>query len=301
MINRIKRIIKQPGRVLIYLASRNIIPVTDKYFIKKSYQYRMNTKINLSNPQTFNEKLQWLKLNNRNPEYTKMVDKYEAKKYVAEIIGQEYIIPTIGVYEKFEEIDFDKLPEKFVIKANHLGGGEGIFIVKDKSKIDKEKIGKTLNKLLKKNYYYAGREWPYKNVKPRIIVEEYKEDKNGELLDYKIYAFNGRCEYVMACKDRIKGNTKFFFFDRNWKLQKEMTNDGIKYGDSIKMEKPVTLNKMFDFASILSKDIPFVRVDLYEVDEKLFFGELTFFPSCGFDNNRRKITDKLFSESLKIQ
>lgn len=273
--------------------------MSDKQFIVKAYKYRMNKRINLCKPKTFNEKLQWLKLYDRNPEYTNMVDKYEAKKYVASIIGKEYIIPTLGIYNKFDEIDFDKLPKQFVIKCTHDSGG--LIIVKNKDELDIKNAKNIINRCLKRNYYYLGREWPYKDVKPRIIIEEYIEDNKGELNDYKVYAFNGKCDYVMVCIDRAKKETKFLYFDKNWNIKKEFSNDGKMYGDTLIIDKPINLDKMFEFASILSKGIPFVRVDFYEVSGKLYFGELTFYPSSGFDTDRTRECDKALSEALKLE
>lgn len=272
--------------------------IKDEEYVKIKYKLEMNKRLNLQEPRTFNEKLQWLKLYDRKPEYTKMVDKYEAKKYVADIIGEEYIIPTLGVWDKFEDIDFTKLPNQFVLKPTHASGN--VFICKNKDEIDYKKLKKTVQKWLKRNYYLVHREWPYKNVKPRIIAEEYMEDQIGELIDYKVYAFNGQCDYVMVCFDRIKGETKFIYYDRNWNIKKEFSKDGIKYGDTIKIEKPKNLDKMFEFAEILSKNIPFVRVDFYESNGNLYFGELTFYPSAGFDNTRTKDCQEYLDKELKV-
>lgn len=271
-------------KIISYMG-RNYIYVPDKLYLKIKYRREFKKKLDLKNPQTFNEKLQWLKLYNRNPEYTKMVDKYEVREYIKEKIGGEYLIPLLGVYDNFDDIDFSKLPNQFVIKCNHDSGG--LVICKDKSKLNIDETRKKINRSLKTNYYYAGREWPYKNVKPRIIIEEYMEDKiDKELIDYKLYAFNGKVDYVMTCFDRFNGGPKFIYFDQNWNIKKSFSNDGMKYGDNINLRKPNNLDKMFEFASLLSKNIPFVRVDFYEVNGKLYFGELTFFPSSGFDNTR---------------
>ena len=272
--------------------------IKDEEYVKIKYKLEMNKRLNLQDPKTFNEKLQWLKLYDRNPEYTQMVDKFEAKKYVANIIGKKYIIPTLGLWDKFEDIDFTKLPNKFVLKPTHASGN--VFICKNKDEIDYKKLKKTVQKWLKRNYYLVHREWPYKNVKPRIIAEEYMEDQIGELIDYKVYAFNGQCDYVMVCFDRIKGKTKFIYYDRKWNIKKEFSKDGIKYGDTIKIEKPKNLDKMFEFAEILSKNIPFVRVDFYESNGNLYFGELTFYPSAGFDNTRTKDCQEYLDKQLKV-
>ena len=276
---------------------KKIIP--DKVYLEILYKRIFGKKLNLKNPQTFNEKLQWLKLYDRKDIYTTMVDKYEVKKYISNIIGDEYIIPTIGIYNKFDDIDFEQLPNKFVIKCTHDSGST--IICKNKNEFDIEKNKVKINKFLKTNFYYNSREWPYKNVKPRIIIEKYMEDDNvGDIIDYKIYSFNGKCNYVMVCTDRMIGETKFLFYDKNWILQKDMTKDGLKYGDSINIDKPQNLDKMFELASKLSENIPFVRVDFYEVNSKIYFGELTFFPSAGFDAKRLKKTDDIFSSLINL-
>lgn len=297
-LDKILKVIKNPKYILIALDKKNIIRLSDEKFLKLQYENKMGEKLDFKNPKDFNQCLQWLKLNNRKPEYTKMVDKADAKEYVGEIIGKEYIIPTLGVYDKFEDIDFGKLPDKFVIKPTHTSGD--VYICKDKSKIDLAKLEVMINKWLKKNYYLIHREWPYKNIKPRIVIEEYMEDETGGLTDYKVYAFNGKCEYVMACFDRNVGETKFIYFDKSWNIKKEFSNDGIKYGDSINLKKPENLDKMFEFSEILSKNIPFVRVDFYEANGKLYFGELTFFPSAGFDDSRPKACKEYLDNALKI-
>ena len=171
-MNKIISYIVEPKKIILYLMNKNYLSfIPDETFLKMKYKLMMGTKLDLENPKTFNEKLQWLKLHDRNPEYTKMVDKYEAKEYVANIIGKEYIIPTLGVWDKFDDIDFDALPNEFVLKPTHTSGN--VFICKDKSKIDYKKLKKQVNKWLKRDYYRIHREWPYKNVKPRIIAEKY--------------------------------------------------------------------------------------------------------------------------------
>ncbi len=299
ILKKIKNFILNPKLLLFYMDLNGLIRIDDAEFLKIRYEKAFNKELDLNNPKTFNEKLQWLKLYDRKDIYTTMVDKYEAKKYVANIIGKEYIIPTLGIYDSFDDIDFNKLPNRFVIKCTHDSGG--LVIVKDKSKLDIKKAKHKINKCLKKNYYYQCREWPYKNVKPRILIEEFKEDnKLKELIDYKLYCFNGKAYYVMTCIDRMKGETKFIYYDKNWNLIKEFSNDGMKYGDSIDIPRPKNLEKMFKIAKILSKDIPFIRVDFYEANEELYFGELTFYPSGGFDNKRTEAVEKFLNENLDI-
>ena len=272
----------------------------DKTALKIQYRNVFLKKLDLKNPQTFNEKLQWLKLYNRRPEYTKMVDKYEAKKYVASLIGEEHIIPTLGVYDSFDEIDFDALPDQFVLKCTH-GSGD-VVICRDKQTFDKDSAGAKLTKALKTDYYKIGREWPYKNVPHRIIAEPYMEDdKTKELPDYKVYCLNGRCEYVMTCIGRFNGGTKFLYFDRRWNLVKEFSNHGMQYGDSLNVDKPAQLEKMFEFAEVLSRHLPFVRADFYICNNQLYFGELTFFPSSGFDVKRRPELQEYLDNNLRIK
>lgn len=263
------------------------------------YRLKFKHKLNLEEPQTFNEKLQWLKLNNKNPLYSKLVDKYEVRECIKNKIGEEFLIPMIGIYDRFEDIDFEKLPNRFVLKCTHDSGS--VIICKDKEKFDEKSAKRELTKALKRNFYYDAREWPYKNVKPRIIVEEYMEDSRGELTDYKFYSFDGKCDYVMTCVDRMNDKVKFIYYDKNWKLQKDLSYDGLKYGDSIKVERPKNLDKMFELASKLSEDIPFVRVDFYEVSGKLYFGELTFYPTGGFDNKRTIKMQEYLDNSLNLK
>ena len=257
----------------------------------------MSYKLNLKNPQTFNEKLQWLKLYDRNPEYTKMVDKYEVREYIKEKIGEEYLIPLIGVYDKFDDIDFDELPNQFVIKCNHDSGG--LVICKDKGKLNIEETRKKINKSLKTNYYYDGREWPYKNVKPRIIIEKYMEDSNkSDLIDYKLFCFNGIPKIVLVCSERFSSsNMCETWFDMNWKLI-DMTESGHRVDSTI--SKPKQLKKMVELSKKLSKNIPFIRVDWYEIGDKLYFGELTFYPASGFEKFEPKEWNKKIGDMLSI-
>ena len=265
----------------------------DEEFLKKAFKVYIGDKLNLETPQTFNEKLQWLKLYNRKPEYTVMVDKYLAKDYVAKAIGEEYVIPTIGVWDKAEDIDFNQLPNRFVLKCNH-NSGLGMYICKDKSKLTEKQIKtirKNLMRGLKQDYYLTGREWPYKNVPRKIIAEKLMEDETGQLRDYKLYCFNGEPKIIMINSDREIENTKADYFDMdfNWL--------DLKWGyehAAVKPSKPKNFEKMKELATILSKDIPELRVDFYEVNNKIYFGELTFFDGSGFD----KIEPREWDEKL---
>lgn len=247
----------------------------DEKFVRKLYEVYLGKELNLENPQTFNEKLQWLKLYDRNPQYTKMVDKYEVKKYVADKIGEEYIIPTLGVWDKFEDIDFDALPEQFVLKCTHDSGG--IVICKDKNNLDLNAAKRKIDKSLKTKFFYIGREWPYKDVKPRIIAEKYMEDKETEeLRDYKFFCFDGEAKVMFTATERQNKSTetKFDFFDMNYE-HLPFTN-GHPNADVIP-QKPEMFDKMRELAEALSAGMRQIRVDFYEVNGQIYFGELTFF------------------------
>lgn len=253
--------------------------LSDKAYIKAQYKAFMGKKLNLKNPQTYNEKLQWLKLYNRNPEYTKMVDKDLVKDYVANKIGEEYIIKTLGVWDNVKDIDFDKLPSQFVLKCTHDSGST--IICKDKAQFDVEKTLKFLKKRQKKKMYLWGREWPYKNVKPRIIAEEYMVDESGyELKDYKFFCFDGKVKAMFIAKDRTKADeeTKFDFFDENFN-HLPFTNGHPNAKPPY--YKPENFEKMKELAEELSIGIPHVRVDFYNINGKIYFGELTFFHWSG--------------------
>jgi hypothetical protein len=251
----------------------------DDEYLKKMFRVRMKKELDLENPKTYNEKLQWLKLYDRKPIYTTMVDKHGAKKYVADIIGEEHIIPTIGVWDKFGDIDFDSLPEQFVLKCTHDSGG--LVICKDKKKLNVSAAKKKISKSLKKNFYLRLREWPYKDVKPRIIAEKYMEDtETAELRDYKFFCFNGEAKMIFIATERQKQGeeTKFDFFDMDFNLL-PFTNG--HPNAQVPPKKPKCFDEMRTLAEKLSKDIPHVRVDFYEVDGKVYFGEMTFFHWSG--------------------
>ena len=248
--------------------------IPDKLFLKLKYRHILGKKLNLNNPKTFNEKLQWLKLYDRNPEYTMIVDKYRVREYIADKIGKEYLIPLLGVWDDPDDIDFDTLQNQFVLKCNH-NSGLGMCICKDKNSLDISKVRSELRKGLKQNYYLTGREWPYKNVPRKIICEEYLEDNPN---DYKFFCFNGKVEYILVCSDRFD-SIKETFFDRNWNVA-PFKRPNIEIDDKIK--KPINFKKMIELSEFLSKDIPFLRVDFYEVANKIYFGELTFYPASGF-------------------
>ena len=271
--------------------------LSDEKLIRKLYKTYFGREIDLENPKTFNEKQQWLKLYDRKPIYTTMVDKYEAKNYVAERIGAEYIIPTYGVWDSFDEIDFDALPNQFVLKCTHDSGG--LVIVRDKKKLDKKAAKAKIERSLKTNYYYHGREWPYKNVKPRILAETYMEDTTTkELRDYKFFTFNGEAKALFVATERQSGDEpKFDFFDMDYKHLP--IRNGHPNADVLP-KKPDTFEKMRVLAEKLSVGIPTLRVDFYEVNGKCYFGELTFFHFSGMTPFEPEEWDYTFGSWLKL-
>lgn len=273
---------KSINRLLVANLSKTKIShlISDKAFLKMQYKSIFGKKLDLKNPKTFNEKLQWLKLYDRNPEYCKLVDKYEVKSYIAETIGDQYLIPTLGIWDKFEDIDFDSLPNQFVLKCTHDSGST--VICRDKASFDVKSAKKKLSKKLGMNLFWHGRERPYKNIKPRILAEAYMEDaKTSELRDYKFFCFNGEVKALFIATDRQKEGeeVKFDFFDPdfNWLPFKQGHPNA-----TVKPEKPICFEEMKILAAKLSRGIPHVRVDFYEVNGKVYFGEMTFFHFCGF-------------------
>lgn len=262
----------------IVLDSKVFHFLPDKQFLKIKYRLAMGEKLDINAPKTFNEKLQWIKLYDRKKIYTQMVDKHESKLYVESVIGEKYIIPTYAIFNNFDEIVIEDLPEQFVIKCTHDSGG--LAICKDKNSFDFSKAKEKINKTLNKNYYWHGREWPYKNVKPRIIVEKYMiDEKLQELRDYKFFCFNGKVKCFKVDFDRFVGH-RANYYDRNKQL--------MHFGEKVcppqydkEIELPDEIEKMIDLAEILAKNTLFIRVDFYLVNGSIYFGELTLFPSSG--------------------
>ena len=273
----------------------------DDLALKIQYKNRFYKDLDLKNPQTFNEKLQWLKLFNRNPEYIKLVDKYEVKEIVRKIIGDDYIIPTLGVWNSFDEINFDELPKQFVLKTTHSGGNTGVVICKDKSVFDIKSANAKITSSLRTNTFLQGREWPYKYVLPRIIAEKYLEDsKCKDLRDYKFMCFNGQVKCLFVCTGRNSevGGLCVTFFDRDWNI---MDFERDHPHSKMPIAKPSSYESMIKLAEQLSKNIPFVRVDFYEVEGRPYFGELTFFPGSGMEKFQPEIWDYKLGSWLNIR
>lgn len=283
-------------RIVMALNRRNFLKfLSDKNYLKLMYRVNFDRKLNLKNPKSFNEKIQWLKLYDRKKEYIKMVDKYLVKEYVSQLIGQKYIIPTIGVWDRFDDIDFSKFPNKFVLKCTHDSGG--LSICDDKSNFDFVDAKNKIEKSLKRKYFYFGREWPYKNVKPKILAEEFiKDDEVNDLYDYKVLCFNGTPLYIQVHKNRRANHTQDFYDDRWNKLDIEQ---GCKQSQDFD-RKPVVFDEMMHLSKIISKDIPLVRVDWYCANGQLFFGEITFFDASGFTPFIPEKWDYIFGEKINL-
>ncbi len=284
-------------RVLIKLGYYDSL--SDEEFLKKVFPKYMGYPLDLENPKTFSEKLQWLKVNYREPVQTVMVDKHEAKNFIAHRVGDQYIIPTLAVWDSVEDIDFDALPNQFVLKCTHDSGG--IVICKDKSSLDREAAKAKLRASLKRDYSKIAREWAYQNVPRRIIAEKYiSELGNDDLLDYKMYSFHGEPKLTVVCSDRFsKTGTRMNFYDINWEPM------GIHFGHypplSTEFPKPATYEEMKRLTAELSKDCPFLRVDFYEIKGRLYIGELTFFPGAGLEQFCPMTKDYELGEWLHLE
>lgn len=271
--------------------------LSDEEYIRKMYYCYFGREIDLDNPKTFNEKLQWLKLNDRKNEYTSIVDKYEIKRVITEQIGERYVVPTYGVWDSFKEIDFNLLPDRFVLKTTHDSGG--VVICRSKKSFDLKNAKKILNHSLKNNYYKHTREWPYKNVKPRIIAEMFLDNDNEEIDDYKVHCFNGEPKITLVCSDRHSpsGLTEDFY-DNDWN-HLNLKRPGVPNSKK-SHNKPVNFDEMLSISRILSKNHPFIRVDFYIVKDRLYIGELTFYPSGGFNGFKPEEYDMILGNWIVL-
>lgn len=289
-----------PKLFLIIFVSKVSFILTDKAYLKLLYWLHFGKKMNLNNPCTFNEKLQWLKLYNHNPLYTIMVDKVKAKDYVASIVGEEYIIPTLGVWDDPDDIDFDSLPNQFVLKCNH-NSGLGMCICRDKSKLDIQKVKAELRKGLKQDYYKKWREWPYKNVPRKILAEKFMVEENclyttKDLEDYKFFCFNGVPKIMFVASDRAN-KVCFDYYDMHLR-HLNLKQGGDNYKGEVKL--PQHFEEMKALAAKISKNIPHVRTDFYEINNKVYFGELIFFDSSGFARFEPEEWDEKLGELIDL-
>lgn len=284
-VKKYLKFIRNPLKLIRPLGARGLLNwMSDELYLKIIYRAKTEKKLNLKNPRTYNEKLQWLKLFYRKPDYYQYVDKYEVRSYISETIGEEYLIPLIGVYNKVEDIKWETLPNKFVLKCTHGSGTNIICFNKDELDIKSTEI--KLNNWMKKNWY--GREWPYKNARPRIICEKYiKEDKdsNVELRDYRFFCFNGKPKFIAVdLSITNKKRTRRNLYDLEWNLM-----DGeITYPKelTIKIEKPSKLDQMIELSKNISKNFPHARIDFYQIKDKVIFGEITFYHQSGLGEFR---------------
>ena len=292
----LKKYIDNPGMLLFFLGKRECLNwISDETYIKMLFKVHFGYNLNLDAPKTYNEKLQWLKLHEKNSEYEKYADKYEVRQIVQNLLGSEYLIPLLWVGDKFEDIPFSSLPDQFVIKCTHDSGS--VVVCKDKSQLDKNKTKKFIEKHLKMNMFWAGREWVYKNLKPRIIIEKYMGSDVSYPEDYKFYVFNGKIDCVMICKDRDKGYPKFYFYDEEWNrlhyLKDEPADD---------VEKPDNFEQMLNVVKKLNVlKYPAIRIDLYDVNGQIYFGEYTFFNQGGFDLDISRATDEHWGELMDLK
>ena len=295
----IRYYMKHPRAILSKLSQMGLTSwIPDELYLHFYWPTKqMGYKLNLNNPKTFNEKNNWRKLHDRRDIYTQMVDKYRAKEFIAERCGEGHTARLLGVWDDPADIDFDALPDQFVLKPNHAGG---IIVCRDKSTFDKKKAVKELKAALKRNYYLASREWPYKNVERKIIAEEYLGEN---LIEYNNYCFNGRLVFTGVSENisRADGRKPQDFFcgayDREWKKY-EIGKDCA----SIEKEcpQPTCYQQMLEIAEKLSKDTIFLRVDCFLEDERLCFGEMTFFPTGGFTKFKDRVWDEKLGELEKL-
>ena len=286
-------------KLAAFLWHRRLIQyfIPTELYLSVQYKNYMGKSLNLKHPQTFNEKLQWLKIYDRNPKYTNLVDKYEVRNYIARTIGEKFLIPIYGVYQNYEDIEFDRLPEEFVLKPNHTSGD--VYICRNKSDINHCQLKRMVKRWLRKRYYWVHREWPYKNIKPRIICEKYMVDESGsELKDYKFMCFNGRVKCLFVCRNRNSASgLNVDFYDTDWKplpFIRHYPNSGEI------LPKPKNFDQMKKFAEVLAKEIPCVRIDFYEVEEILYFGEMTFYPGSGYEEFSPETYDYMLGDWLTL-
>lgn len=291
-----KKILKNKELRLKILDMMSFLP--DGIVVPIQFRLTMHKRLNLRNPQTMNEKLQWLKLNDHDPMHVRLVDKYRVRKYVKKKIPELKLIPLLGKWDRYEEIDFDSLPNQFVIKCNHDSGS--VKVIRDRSTINHDEFRAFFADRLKNNPYTYGREWPYKHVKPCIIVERLMTEENGNLpVDYKFFCFNGKVDTVMICTGRGTPDQRFYFFDKQWKLQK-YNRSAQDLPNDFQIDKPEGIDVLFELAAKLSEGEAFVRIDFYLINRVPYFGEFTFYPASGFDNNILPWADKHLGSLINL-
>ena len=280
---RIKKIVSAaPAALFSALSSMHLLRwLPDRPYLSAMWRARFHRKLDWQNPLSFNEKLQWLKAHDHNPKYPQLADKLAVRQYVADTVGGQYLIPLVGgPWSSFDEIDFDLLPKRFVLKCTHDSGG--VVICRDKSELDRKAAKKKIGESLRRNYYWGGREWPYKDIAPQIIAEQYIESESGEeLKDYKLLMFGGRHRCAFVCSNRFGGGKlNVTFFDPDWN---RLPFERHYSADPRELPRPERYEEMIRIAERLSAGLPFVRIDLYEAERKVYFGEITFYPGSGLE------------------
>lgn len=292
----LKYFLTKPGGWFFFLSSRGLLNrMDDEAYIKRVFKYSLGYELDLEHPKTYNEKLNWLKLHDRRPLYTRIVDKYEVKGYVAEKIGEQYVVPVIaGPWDSADEIDFDALPERFVLKCTHDSGG--VVICRDKAAFDREAAKAKLARALGRNFYWSNREWPYKNVKPRVFAERYLEDESGGLRDYKVMCFNGVPRLIQVHNGRFSHHTQDYY-DTDW--------NRLPFEQGIPMsaqpdDRPDFLDELLSLSALLSASFPHVRVDFFHADGQLYVGELTLYDSSGFERFEPPSYDRMLGDLIDL-
>ena len=298
-MSKIRTFIENPQYFITSPAAKGWLNwVPDSLYLKVLYRVIMGRKLNLKNPKEYNEKLQWLKLNDRKPEYSTMVDKYEVRGYIADLLGDKYLIPCLGIYDSVDDIDIDALPDKFVLKCTHDSGS--VEICKDKSSFDIEGARHRLSQAMKRNYYATYREWPYKYVKPRIIAEGYLEGDGGDLKDYKVMCFNGEAKIIEVHENRFvegKVHTQTFY-DREWNIVPLTQIETVTVDRP--GERPRQLDEILRLSELIAKNMYHARIDWYIEGDKIYFGEITFFDGSGFESFSTPEMERMLGDMINL-
>lgn len=299
IMSKIRTFIENPQYFITSPAAKGWLNwVPDSLYLKVLYRVIMGRKLNLKNPKEYNEKLQWLKLNDRKPEYSTMVDKYEVREYIEDLLGDKYLIPCLGIYDSVDDIDIDALPERFVLKCTHDSGS--VEICKDKSSFDIEGARHRLSQAMKRNYYATYREWPYKYVKPRIIAEGYLEGDGGDLKDYKVMCFNGEAKIIEVHENRFvegKVHTQTFY-DREWNIVPLTQVETVTVDRP--GERPRQLDEILRLSELIAKDMYHARIDWYIEGDKIYFGEITFFDGSGFESFSTPEMERMLGDMINL-
>ena len=298
-MSKIRTFIENPQYFITSPAAKGWLNwVPDSLYLKVLYRVIMGRKLNLKNPKEYNEKLQWLKLNDRKPEYSTMVDKYEVRGYIEDLLGDKYLIPCLGIYDSVDDIDIDALPDRFVLKCTHDSGS--VEICKDKSSFDIEGARHRLSQAMKRNYYATYREWPYKYVKPRIIAEGYLEGDGGDLKDYKVMCFNGEAKIIEVHENRFvegKVHTQTFY-DREWNIVPLTQVETVTVDRP--GERPRQLDEILRLSELIAKDMYHARIDWYIERDKIYFGEITFFDGSGFESFSTPEMERMLGDMINL-